>query len=249
MKNPVYSVKELKKPFTFFHTHVIDQQVMDLACKAGKSLEIDVSIKPDGTIYVGHPLIHYKIHNLPAPNNLSLEKIMEKADKANLLLAFDCKNILVLPTVEKAVKDYGAARSFLHAFVKELSLKPWPPKVMAMAEPSWADEELPLEEMLKLKKSTGTPLWVSCHGITEERLKSEGEQLVDKICGIATGVDVINLFVPKGDVVPLSVSERIVANGFLPLVSVDRTPSELWPAVFVGATDNLDSASDPKDFQ
>lgn len=249
MKNPVYRVRELKKPFTFFHTHVIDQKVMDAACKARKSLEIDISIKPDGTIYVGHPLLHYKVHNLPPPNNLPLEKIIETAKQAGLFLAFDCKDVRVLPTVEKIVKDYGAERSFLHAFVKELSIKPWPPKVMAMAEPSWSDEELPLAEMIKLKRATGAPLWVSCHGLTEDRLKKEAGKLVDEICDIAAGVDVINLFVPKGDLVPSSVNERIIANGFLPLVSIDRTPSELWPTIFVGATDNLESTSIPQDFQ
>ena len=251
MPNPVSKIFDLNRPFTFFHTHVIDRTVMDAAIAAGKSLEIDISVDPGGSIYVGHPLVHYEVNHLPPPNNLPLEQIVAESKQANLFLVFDCKDVRVLPTVRRIVQEYGADNCVLHSFAQELSFKPWPPKVLAKAEPSWGGEELPLQEMLKLKRATGAPLILTCHGMTLTRLEKEEAQIIEQVLAVAAkDVEIISFFLSIIDeILPLSIAGKLIDRGILPVVNVDHTPPEARPEVFFGSTDVLGFASDPSNFR
>ena len=248
-QNPIHRVFELQKPFTFFHTHVLDQTVMNKATKSGKSLEVDVSIDDNGQIFVGHPLSEYEFDHLPPPSNLPLEEVIAQSKAANLFLVLDCKDVRLLPAVQKVIKGYGAERCAIHSFTDALSFKPWPPKVQAVAKPGWIPGELPLEELLELKLATEAPLILSCHGLTAERVESEKEQIMKRVLDVAKNdVEVVNFYMPKDELMPLDLADELIKQHVLPLIPVDRTPSEACPKIYLGATDIVEQASDLKDF-
>jgi len=220
---------------------------MDAAVAARKSLEVDISITPEGTIYVGHPLSYYEGAKLPAPNNLPLATVIKEARAAGLFLILDLKDVKVVATAKQVINEYGADNCLVHAFCQELSFRPWPPKVEAIKEPNWEGEELPLKELLDLQKSTGVPLALSCHGITQERLNSEGETILKQIAAIAEqGAFAVSLSMPPDEDVSLVFANSLIAHGVVPIIRVDSTSPQNQPEFFLGFTDYLDRATDPK---
>jgi len=242
--NPIHEILKQNKPFNYFHTHVLDRPVMDRILAAHKSFEIDISIDERGEPYVGHPSTYYSLRNLPPPTNLPLDQAVTEGLEAGLFIMLDVKNVKLLPKVAEIIQTYGSEHFIVHSFVKELSFKPYPPKVQALAEPHWPDEELPLGELLKLKQTTGVPLAVSCRGITQQRLLDEGTRIIDDILGkTAHKVDVVTFFMPAGEALPLAVSKKLLANGIIPLINVDHTPPAARPTAFFGSTDHLEQAT------
>ncbi|QQR52452.1 hypothetical protein IPG36_07985 [bacterium] len=53
--------------FTYFHTHVITQSILESAVQSGRSLEMDVSVNQNDELYVGHPesFTNLKIYHCP----------------------------------------------------------------------------------------------------------------------------------------------------------------------------------------
>jgi hypothetical protein len=246
-ENPVAQILELRKPFNVFHTHIIDRKIMDEAVASGKSLEIDISITQEGTIYVGHPLPHYTALNLPPPHNLPLEIIVREAKAAGLFLILDLKDVKTIAKAKEIVTVYGAENCLIHAFAKELSFHPWPPKVQAIKGPCWEQEELPVDELLRLRETTGVPLMLSCHGLTVERLRHEGDHILDRIISV-TNQEVlsIGLSLPPDEDAPLTATTKLIEHGIVPSISLDRTGSQNRPEFFLGFTDHLDRATDQK---
>lgn len=242
--NLVKQAAELREPFNIFHTHVLDRQVLDAAVAAKKSLEVDIAITPEGKIYVGHPLSFYENRHLPPPSNLALDDVVKEAKAAGLFLVLDLKDTKVIPAAKKIIDEYGAGRCLVHAFCKELSFRPWPPKVEAIREPNWEGEELPLEELLGLHESTRVPLALSCHGITQERLYNERDEILKTVVAIAQrGVFAVSLSVPPDEDVPLVFANKLIENGIVPLIRVDRTAPQNKPGFFLGFTDYLERAT------
>jgi hypothetical protein len=245
--NPVVQALKFRRPFNVFHTHVIDRAIMDAAVANGRSLEVDISITPEGTIYVGHPLSYYKAANLPPPSNLPLEMITKEAKAAGLFLILDLKDVKTIPTAREVISEYGVENCLVHAYCKELSFRPWPPKVQAIKEPNWEGEELPLEELLDLREATGVPLALSCHGITQERLYGEGEDILEQIVAIAEqGVFSISFSMPPDEDAPLVFANKLIEHDIVPMIRVDDTTPQNKPDFFLGFTDYLEQATDPK---
>ncbi len=245
--NPAARALLISKPFNIFHTHVIDRGVMGAAIESGKSLEVDIAITDDGSIYVGHPLRSYEARNLPPPNNLPLDDVIKKAKAAELFLVLDLKNVKVISKAREIIENYGAENCLVHAFCKELSFEPWPEKVKAEAGPCWKEEELPLGELLELRAATGVPLALSCHGITQKRLKSEEEEVLKQVIDVASqGVLAISMSMPPDKETPLDFANKLIEHKILPLIRFDYTSPQNRPEVFLGFTDHLQYATDPK---
>ena len=94
MNNPAFEAIKKDEPFVYFHTHVIDESILESAIQAGKSLEVDMSVDKDDQLYVGHPENFYtELKKIPLPDNLPLDEVLEKMKKSNLYLVIDCTNI------------------------------------------------------------------------------------------------------------------------------------------------------------
>jgi hypothetical protein len=245
--NPAAQALKLRKPFNIFHTHVLDRKIMDAAIAAKKSLEVDIAITAEGSIYVGHPLSFYTNRNLPSPNNLPLDDIVREAKAAGLFLILDLKNIKTVAKAKEIVTGYGPENCLIHAFSKELSFRPWPAEVEAIKEPNWEQEELPLDKLLDLSSTTGVPLALSCHGLTMERLGKEGEGILGRIVAIARrGILSISLSMPLDEETPLAAATNLIENGILPMIRFDETTPRNRPEFFLGFTDYLERATNPK---
>jgi hypothetical protein len=248
--NPIHQIFEKQQPFIFFHTHVIDRQVLDAAVVARKSLEVDLSIDDDGKIYVGHPLSHYAAVNLPPPNNLPLDVILSEMKTAGLFLVLDCKNVRVLPKAQQIIKEYGVENCLLHSWSDALVLDSYMEEWDDI-QPNWAEEELPHSEILKLRQATGVPMTLSCHrGLTRKRLQADGDVIVDQIAEILDGnAEGLSFVLPPDEVAPMSAMQKLLEHHILPNIHIDNTPTEARPPIYLGWTDHLEYASDPKDFR
>ena len=76
MTNPINEIISKQKSFTYFHTRVLNREILDRAKQAKKSLEIDLSIDKNGKPYIGHLLSFYEFINIQAPNNLELDIVL-----------------------------------------------------------------------------------------------------------------------------------------------------------------------------
>lgn len=250
LKNPVRQIFDKQKPFIIFHTHVIDRKVLDAAVAAGKSLEVDLSITDDGKIYVGHPLSHYTSLNLPPPNNLPLDVVLSEMKAADLFLILDCKDVRVLPKAQEIIKEYGPEDCLFHSWSDALILEPYLEE-WNVIQPNWAGEELPHSEILKLRRATNVPMALTCHrGLTQKRLETDGDAIVDRVLEAIEGdAEKVSFCLPKNQIVPMPVMQKLLDHHILIGTHVDEVPPEARPPIYLGSTDHLELASDPKDFQ
>lgn len=251
LTNPVRQVIKKQQPFIIFHTHVIDRQVLDAAVAARKSLEVDLSIDDNGKIYVGHPLSYYAFLKLPPPNNLPLDVILSEMKAADLFLVLDCKDVRVLPKAKEIIQEYGPENCLYHSWSDALILEPYLEKWDDEVSPNWVREELLHSEIMKLRQATGVPMTLSCHrGLTRKRLQTDGDVVVDRIAEILGGnAEGVSFVLPPDELAPMPAMQRLLERNILPHLHVDKTPPEARPPLYMGWTDNLELASDPKDFQ
>lgn len=221
---------------------------MDNAKKAGKSLELDLSVNQNGEIYLGHPQEFYEFKKLPPPENLPLETVKKEMLDSGLFIVLDCKDVKALPKAEEIIRDFGAENSALHSWAEELQFKSNP--LEEDAEQHWRYEDIPLKEILNLKNKTNVPVVISARRLTMERLNSaEGEEIVQKIISTAEGkVDAVNFNLPEGEAPSLDIMNKLLDHRILTWFNVDRVPLEKRPKVFLGMSDEIEFASSPQEF-
>jgi len=248
MRNPIGSIADLGKPFIYFHTHVITREILDAAVAEKRSLEIDISITNEGSIYVGHPLPMYRFYGLPPPDNLPLQMVVKEAKASGVFLILDCKDVRVLPVVEEIVQEYGIGNCLLHACTKALVFKPYSHKITV--EPHWEDEQIALAPLLEVRRKTNVPLALCCRGLSMELIDSQGEESVtERILEVVEGnAEVVVPNMPKDEVPPLSMMRALLEHGVLSLINIDLVTPEQRPQIFVGSTDTLQLASGIRDF-
>jgi hypothetical protein len=221
---------------------------LETAKTVGRSLEVDMAAKEDGTVFIGHPLSFYAFKDLPPPNNLPLDTVTSEMKQAGLTIVLDCKDIRVLPTAKEIVRDFGDEHALVHAWAQELKFQPYPPEITV--EPHWSFEDLPLNKILELKAETDVPVIISARGLTMDRLTSaEGEAIVQRIINTAEGkVDAVNFNLPEGEAPPLPIMQKLLEHRILTWFNIDKVPQEARPPIFLGASDRIETTSRPQDF-
>jgi hypothetical protein len=242
MSNPVKDIIKNNKSFVYFHTHVITEATLQAAIDAGASLEIDIAVTPEGEHYIGHPLEFYKFNNMPPPQNLPLDFVLDRVYESGLFLAIDCKDVRALPKIKKIIERFGADRCQFHSWVDTLLFAPYPPEITL--EPQWIHEDLPCDPVVGLHEQTGVPLVMAVRGLTQERLSQEGDQIIDKIIAVAKGkATSIYFFLPNFELPPMHFMERLLDNGLVTYFNVDAVPEEKWPRLYHGMTDYAERAT------
>lgn len=246
--NPVHQITEKQAPYTFFHTHVLDDAVMRRVEESGSSVEIDISRTDEGDTYVGHLPTYYSGRNLPfPPPNLPLAEIVERAGRAGNFIVFDTKHIGALPEVVGHIRAHGSHRSLLHIFCEDLAFEPYPAEVMEFAEPHWPTENLPAAAAFAVKEATGVPVALSCRGLTTGVLVENEDDVLRRIISVAAGkADVVNFFLPGNSdtsQTPPSAYERLLENNIIPLVNIDQTAPPYRPQVFLGSSDHIENTT------
>jgi len=67
MQNPLIKAVAAGKPFIYFHTLLFNENILELAKTAGKSLEIDVSMDAQDRLFAGHPHEFYVFKHMAPP--------------------------------------------------------------------------------------------------------------------------------------------------------------------------------------
>lgn len=100
---------------------------------------------------------------------------------------------------------------------------------------------------MDLQKTTEIPLALSCRGITQERLYDEGEDIIKKIVAAAKqGVFSVSFSMPPDEDVPLTFANKLIGYDVVPMIRLDDTAPQDRPEFFLGFTDHLERATDPK---
>ena len=247
MSNIIQKVLNNNKPFIYFHTLLFNKNILDLAVKSGKSIEIDISMDKNGNAYIGHPLEFYKFKQIiPPPNNLPIETIVNKAKEAGLFLVLDCKDVRALPLVARIIEQYGVENCLFHSWIKEFRFYPYAPEITI--EPHWDYEDLPLNDVLKLKQTTGVPAVSSTRGLTKNRLMNEPD-IVDSIISIANGkIDAFNFNLPDYEAPPKHMLDKLLSYDILTWLNIDHVPTNELPIAYLGISDHVSRTTNPKDF-
>lgn len=242
LHNPVTNIIKDNKPFIYYHTHVITEETLQQAIAAGASLEVDIAVRPDGSLYIGHPQEFYKFKNLPPPQNLPLDEVLDRIFQSGLFLAIDCKDVRALPKIKEIIRRFGANRCQVHAWVDKLLFKPYPPEIIV--EPHWKHEDIPYDEIIKLRQETGVPIVMAVRGLTQERLQKEGEQIINKIIAVAKhNAESIYFYLPNFELPPDRFIDKLLENGLVPYFNVDAVPENQWPRLYHGMTDHAERAT------
>lgn len=242
MHNPVKAAITHGKPFIYFHTHVVNHEVLDVALVSGASLELDIAVAEDGSHYIGHPREFYDFKGIPQPQNLPLDYVLDRVYHAGLFLAIDCKNVRALPKIKAIIERFGPHRCQFHAWADELLFKPYPVEIEH--EPHWKHEDIPTEEIIRLRQETSVAVVMAVRGLTQKRLEENEDEIVSKIIRVARGhADSIYFYLPNGDVPPMRVMNKLLDNGLLTYFNVDVVPKSKRPPVYHGMTDRIGLAT------
>jgi hypothetical protein len=245
--NPITSIKELKRPFIYYHTHVITKEVLDHAISHHKSIEIDVSVGDDGKPYIGHPLSFYKFKGLPAPNNLALDKVFGRIKESDLFIVFDCKDVRALPAIKEMIHELGNERCLFHTWIDALEFTPYPSDLVV--EPHWVFEDLPLAPVLQFFKETSVPMIFSTRGLTHERIASDSESILARIHKAAADTAAaIYCNLPGGEIPSREFVKRLESMNLLAAFNLDKVPPDQRPDSYIAFTDNIELATHPQSF-
>ena len=240
--NPVTNIVKDGKPFVYFHTHVITEETLQKAIDAQASIEIDIAVTADGTHYIGHPLEFYAFKGLPLPNNLPLDEVLDRVYQSGIFLALDCKDVRALPKIKELIERFGPNRCQVHAWVDRLLFKPYPLEITI--EPHWGHEDILYEKVLELRQQTGVPLVMAVRGLTQERLRQEGYQIINKIIAAAKGhAESIYFYLPNFELPPSKLIDELLKNNLVVYFNVDAVPKKQWPQLYHGMTDYIESAT------
>ena len=243
MTNPINEIISKQKSFTYFHTRVLNREILDRAKQAKKSLEIDLSIDKNGKPYIGHPLSFYEFMNIQAPNNLELDIVLNEMKSANIFLVLDIKSKKLISLATEIIKNFGAEKCLLHSYTSELEFKPYSSDLVI--EPHWINEHIALESIMEIKYSTGVPLALSCRGIDKQYFDTHNEDdAIDKIVEVVNGnIEPIALNLHTDDILPVNILNSLLENSIIPLINIDKTLNAKFPPLYLGASDHLSKAS------
>lgn len=220
---------------------------LNLVQSAGKSLEIDVSVGPNGELFIGHPVEFYAFKHMEVPSqNLPIDTVIELAKLADLYLVIDCKDERALPWVEQIIEAYGVDRVLFHSWIDVFKFEPYPEELEI--EPHWHYEDLSYDKVIALKQKTGVPVVSSVRGLTLERLQSD-RKFLDHIIEHATGkIDAINFNLPFGEAPTTAIIDELSQHNLLVLFNIDQVDQSQLPNVYIGYSDHITYVSTPSEF-
>jgi hypothetical protein len=241
--NPAQRIIDSKKPFTYFHTYEITQPVLHAAIKAGKSIEIDLAVNDDGSVYIGHPPGFYAFERLPPPANLPLDVVLDALEPTSVFVVLDCKDVRVLPTAQKIIERFGVGRVLVYAWTDALCFKPYAASVAV--EPHWVYEDIPLQALRRLYDATHIPMVLGCRGLAYDTFKTKWTVIRDQILDVAAQIQCIGVHfnLPSYELPSASYISELAEHGIAPWVNIDVVTSIDRPSLYVGATDDTHYAS------
>jgi len=235
--NPIVQAVQQASSFTFFHTHIVDQMVLDSVKHAGKSIEIDISVDENGLPYIGHPLSFYEFENIPKPDNLPVEYVLNQLIDTDIFIVLDCKDERAIPLVYEIIERFGVERIAFHSWIDALLFGPYPDNLTI--EPHWELEDLPFKVVRKLYDDTKVPILASARGLTAEKLNDSDVRLrIKNLNGIVVA---INAHLSGGAMPDSSFLRFLTSININPFVlDFNEDEKKILPSRYVRASNRLE---------
>jgi hypothetical protein len=230
-----------KKPFSFFHTWTVSEELLQQAIAEGKSMDLDVCVDDAGKPYLGHSREYHEKSGEPYFNSLPLWEVVERIADSNIAAMIDCKHYDAWPVIAEVVAKIGPERCLVGGMAEELKFG----HSRADGEPDFLTEWSPIERLLALKKQF--PAVTTTTGAKwppVDLLSDKYEKLVEFIRSllVANQVEVFFLCVPEGTITDhwlrYFLEENILCDFYL-----DGADFSKLTEIHVGETDYLERAS------
>ncbi len=239
MKSSNQNFLKSKSNFVYWHRTTLKEEQINSAISHSIAIEVDLSFDELlGTPYVGHS---DKIYNNffdrmlfgNTNKNISFENLINLLRNENLNVVFDCKDVRVLPFLEKLVYEIGTNRVAFHAFVKQWSQDKNNRRNL---------ECIDIEEIIKFKQRTnttwiGTSLISSYKYVNEVNLKLIKGKGQGVFHGIAFFPHYLELLLPN-----INVYKKISNEGFIPVFAVDLVTRKI-PFNYIGLSEFINKAT------
>jgi len=236
------------KPFTFFHTWTVSEELLQRAIREEKSMDLDVCVDNDGKPYLGHSKEYHEKSGEPYFNSLPIWEVVDRISKSNIFAMVDCKHYDAWPVIEKVVTRIGPERCLVCVYVSEFKFN----FGRKDDEPDFLTEWSPIEKLCLLKSKfpliTITPCakWLP----NDLLISDQYEELISKILKTLKNnhADTVCLGVPD-DTISDKWLEYFLEEKIIPHVVVDKTDVTRLSEMYIGETDYLDRASKITDLQ
>ena len=230
------------KPFTFFHTWTVSEELLQSAIREEKSMDLDVCVDDDGKPYLGHSKEYHEKSGEPYFNSLPIWEVVDRIAKSNIVVMVDCKHYDAWPAIEEVVVRIGPERCLACVYVSEFKFN----FSRKGGEPDFLTEWSPIEKLRLLKSKypliTTTPCakWLP----NDLLISDQYEDLIAKILKTLKNnrVDTVCLGVPDKTIFDKWL-RYFLEEKIIPHVVVDGTDVTKLSEVYVGETDCLDQAS------
>ena len=237
LANKVWSEK---KPYILFHTHVLNEDVLQQAISQQKNVDIDISVDPEGKVYVGHSYDYHQRTKKPLYDSVDFEEAISTLSESDCYCYVDCKQRESLGYIFDIVERLGGSRCHIISFVHELnfysSAEEWKNECIV-------SEWIEAEDLLNLKDQfPDVSIAGSGKGLSLDQVTTQPDEMADNVRERVPGFDAVSLNIKPRNQYP---SEFIIALnkvGLLPHVPID-TLGNLPEGLFIGETDHISRAS------
>lgn len=235
-------VRASRKPFTFFHTWTVSEELLSRAIRDEKSMDLDVCIDDGGDPYLGHSREYHEKSGEPYFNSLPFWDVIERISASTIVVLIDCKHYGAWPIIEEIVERIGPHRCLVSSFVNELKFG----CSRAPDEPDFLTEWVSIERFLELKDrfpavtANACAKWSPAELLTARKY----EQLVEFIRQLLNSyrIDSVCLSVPFATLTDRWLT-YFLANEIIPHIEIDRAEPQKLTQVYIGETDHLERAS------
>lgn len=230
------------KPFVFFHTWTVTNDLLQKAIDEQKSMDLDVCIDVAGKPYLGHSKEYHEKSGEPYFNSIPLWEVVDLISKSNIVVMVDCKHYDTWPIVEEVVSKIGPERCLVCVYVSELKFD----HSRKEGEPDFVTEWSPIENLRSLKEKFPAVTTTACAkwlpkdlitsnkhiGLVQNILKTLKDNRIDTVC----------LSVPDE-----TVSDKwlryFLSENVIPHINIDGVDTAKLSELYIGETDDLSRAS------
>jgi len=229
-----------KKPFVFFHTHCVAEDILQQAIAEGKSMDLDVCVDDAGKPYLGHSKEYYEKSGDHWNNSMPLWEAVDLISNAAIPVIVDCKHFNAWHYVEEVINRIGEDRCLVHTFASEFCFG------YDRNSPDFISEWSPIEKLRLLKSkfpsvtTTASAKWLP----KDLLLSNQYEELLQNIRLTLKDnhVDTICLNIPDKTISDKSLQYFLEEN-IIPHVGIDNIDTAQLSQVYIGETDDLRLAS------
>jgi hypothetical protein len=231
-----------RKPFAFFHTWTVSEELLSRAIREQRSMDLDVRVDDAGKPYLGHSREYHDKSGESYFDSLPLWEVIDRIANSTIVVIIDCKHYGAWPIIEEVVDRIGPERCLVSSFVSELKFG----HGRGDGEPDFLTEWVPIEKLLKLKSKFPAVTANACAKWPPKDLlvSAKYERLVEFIRHLlrAHRIDTVCLSVPFETLADRWL-EYFLAENVIPHIEIDRAHTAQLTQIYIGETNYLDRAS------